>query len=114
MNKVPEFYSFQDFYPYYLSEHSNPTCRALHYIGTVLGSVFLVLALLTQNLWFLVLYPLCGYSFAWVGHFAFEKNKPATFNYPIWSLMGDYKMLWMAFNGTLDPFLKEAFAKYGK
>lgn len=87
------FASFREFYPYYLSEHSNRTCRRLHVIGSaamliVLGAI-IVGAL---SLWWLISLPLIAYGFAWVGHFVFEKNRPATFTYPVWSFMGDWVM----------------------
>lgn len=87
-----DFQSFKDFYPYYLEEHSNATCRRLHFVGTwgVIGLT--VAAIIASNWWLLLLLPLCGYGFAWVGHFFFEKNKPATFKYPFYSLLGDWVM----------------------
>ena len=86
------FDSFKDFYPYYLGEHANRTCRRLHFIGTTLV-VLIVLAALwwREPLWLLAV-PLTGYGFAWAGHFFFEKNRPATFTYPVYSLMGDWVM----------------------
>src|SRR3989338_3804621 len=88
----PTFTSFEQFYPYYLSEHSNLTCRRLHFVGSTLVLVTLAFVLVTGN-WALVwLRPLLGYGFAWVGHFFFEKNRPATFTYPWYSLMGDWVM----------------------
>ena len=86
------FTSFAEFYPFYLSEHSNRTCRRLHFVGTslVLGTV--VAALVTGNAWWLAAAPVAGYGFAWVGHFAFEHNRPATFIHPLYSLMGDWVM----------------------
>jgi hypothetical protein len=81
---------FADFYPYYLSEHSNQTCRRLHFVGTLLVLVVLALALGTRNPWWLLAAPLAGYGFAWVGHFVFEKNRPATFRHPWYSLAGDF------------------------
>ncbi|PRY90638.1 DUF962 domain-containing protein [Mongoliibacter ruber] len=85
-----KFNSLRDFYPYYLSEHLNPTCRKLHFIGTALLFVILAYALFTANYLFLLLIPVVGYGFAWVGHFFFEKNKPATFQYPFYSLASDF------------------------
>ena len=87
-----DFQSFKDFYPYYLEEHSNTTCRRLHFFGTwgVIGLTTAALA--TATWWLLLLLPICGYGFAWVGHFFFEKNKPATFDYPFYSLLGDWVM----------------------
>ena len=84
--------SFTDFYPFYLSEHSNRTCRRLHFVGTSLGLVFFASALATQNWWFLLAGLVCGYAFAWVGHFFFEHNRPATFTYPLYSFLGDWVM----------------------
>jgi hypothetical protein len=98
-----DFKSFQDFYPHYLSEHSNGTCRLLHFIGSWLVLGILAATFLTQNWWLALLIPLAGYGFAWVGHFAFEKNKPATFRFPAWSLMGDWVMWWQLLTGRI-PF----------
>lgn len=87
------FNSFAEFYPYYLEEHRHPTCRRLHYVGSLLVLVVLGYALISgQWLWLLAL-PVIGYGFAWIGHFAFERNRPATFQYPLYSLMGDWVML---------------------
>jgi len=84
--------SFAAFYPFYLSEHANRTCRRLHFVGTSLGLACLAAALATLNPWWLLAGLLIGYAFAWVGHFVFEKNRPATFTYPLWSFMGDWVM----------------------
>jgi hypothetical protein len=84
--------SFEAFYPFYLSEHSNRTCRRIHVVGTSLAAGAFVAFLMTLNPWWLLAMPVVGYGFAWVGHFAFEKNRPATFRHPLWSLMGDWRM----------------------
>ncbi len=84
--------SFREFYPFYLDEHRNAACRRLHVIGSALVLIALGAAVVTRNPWLLMLMPVIGYGFAWVGHFAFEKNRPATFSYPLWSLMGDWAM----------------------
>ncbi len=92
------FQSFREFYPYYLQEHSNETCRRLHFIGSTLVLVILAYAAVTQTWRALWLVPLAGYGFAWAGHVFFEHNKPATFKHPIYSLMGDwvmYKDIWL-------------------
>ena len=95
------FTSFAEFYPYYLQEHSNDVCRRLHYVGSLLVLSILGYALFTQQwLWLLAL-PFAGYGFAWVGHFVFEKNKPATYKYPLYSFMGDWVMLKDAFTGRI-------------
>lgn len=95
--------SFRDFYPYYLSEHRNRTCRQLHFAGTTLVLAILVAAVVMRNAWLLLLIPVAGYGFAWVGHFAFEKNRPATFKHPLYSLMGDWVMYWQLLTGKI-PF----------
>jgi len=87
------FASFNDFYPYYLREHSSRASRRLHVIGTVLALVFLIAAVVTGRWSLLWGVPIAGYGFAWVGHFAFEKNRPATFRHPFYSLRGDLTML---------------------
>ena len=87
-----EYKTFAEFYPFYLAEHSNQTCRRLHFIGSSLVLVVLLYALFSGRLSFLFLLPLIGYGFAWVGHFVFEKNRPATFQYPLYSLAGDWVM----------------------
>jgi hypothetical protein len=84
--------SFREFYPFYLSEHANPTCRRLHFVGTTLVIVFLATAFLTRNAWWLVGALVGGYGFAWIGHFFFEHNRPATFTYPVYSFIGDWVM----------------------
>ena len=95
------FTSFAEFYPYYLQEPSNDVCRRLHYVGSLLVLSILGYALFTQQwLWLLAL-PFAGYGFAWVGHFVFEKNKPATFKYPLYSFMGEWVMLKDAFTGRI-------------
>ncbi|MCA1798958.1 MAG: DUF962 domain-containing protein [Xanthomonadaceae bacterium] len=86
------FQSFRDFYPYYLSEHSNVVCRRLHFVGSWVALVFAGLAVGTLNPWWLLGALLSGYAFAWVGHFVFEKNRPATFRYPFYSFAGDWVM----------------------
>ena len=91
------FKSFAEFYPFYLNEHSNRTCRRLHFVGSSLGLVCLGLAFALRNPLWILAGLLCGYAFAWVGHFGFEKNKPASFKRPLYSFMGDwvmYKDIW--------------------
>jgi hypothetical protein len=91
------FQTFADFYPFYLREHSNRTCRRLHFLGSSLALACLVLLVVTANPWWFLVGLLCGYGFAWLGHFGFEKNKPASFKRPLYSFMGDwvmYKDIW--------------------
>lgn len=89
---VRSFSNFSEFYPYYLSEHANRTCRRLHFVGTTLALAFILHTLSTLNFWWLLAALLSGYGFAWVGHYFYEKNRPATFTYPRWSFMGDWVM----------------------
>ena len=86
------FRTFGEFYPYYLSEHSDRNCRRLHFVGTSLVIATAVYAVASGNWLALLAVPLLGYGFAWVGHFFFEHNRPATFTYPVYSLMGDFVM----------------------
>ena len=111
---APKFDSFAEFFPYYLAEHSDPICRSLHYIGTTIATSVLLYALYTGTWWMILLNPLIGYGFAWAGHFIFEKNKPATFDYPLWSLIGDYKMLGLWTSGRLAPAMASALDQFGR
>ncbi len=95
------FSSFSEFYPFYLGEHRNRTCRRLHFIGSTLVIVVLVLALWSGQLRWLWLMPVIGYGFAWVGHYVFEKNRPATFKHPLYSLMGDWAMYGQMLTGKM-------------
>ena len=87
-----QFSSFADFYPFYLDEHQDIVCRRLHFVGTLGVIALLLLTVWSRNLFWLALVPFVGYGFAWVGHFIFEKNRPATFQYPFFSLVGDFVM----------------------
>ena len=98
VDRVKAMHSFAEFYPFYLGEHRNRTCRRLHFVGSTLGLLCLAYALVTQTWSFLLIGLLCGYAFAWIGHFGFEKNKPASFKRPLYSFMGDwvmYKDIWV-------------------
>lgn len=98
---------YAEFWPFYLQEHSNPTNRVLHYIGTTLTFVALAAAIWTRNWWLLLLMPVAGYFFAWVGHYGVQKNRPATFTYPFWSLISDFRMYFVWVSGGLDRELKK-------
>lgn len=93
MSTVQSFSSFREFYPFYLGEHRNATSRRLHVIGTSVTLAVLAYAVASARWWLLPLAPLPGYVFAWVGHFFFEHNRPATFRHPLYSLAGDFVML---------------------
>jgi len=84
------FQRFAEFYPFYLSEHRNRTCRRLHFVGTALVVLVVIAAVLSMNPWLLLGAPIAGYGFAWIGHFVFERNRPATFQHPWYSLLGDF------------------------
>jgi hypothetical protein len=99
MNDEERFGSFGEFYPFYLSEHANQVSRRLHFVGSSIAACLILAALITRDGWLLAIAMLQGYAFAWVGHFFFEHNKPATFKYPIFSLMGDWRMWWETLTG---------------
>jgi hypothetical protein len=93
------FATFEEFYPFYIHEHSDRTCRRIHVVGSALVLVALAAAIVTRNAWWLLAMPVIGYGFAWAGHVFFEKNRPATFKYPLWSLMGDWRMFFETVTG---------------
>jgi hypothetical protein len=97
------FRSFREFYPYYLSEHRDPTCRRLHVVGSTLVLLIVVGALLSGALRWLWAAPVAGYGFAWIGHYFFEHNRPATFRHPLYSFIGDWVMYRDVLTGRL-PF----------
>lgn len=105
--------TLKEFYPYYLLEHNNPTSRSLHFIGTSLFLCILFYGLITVNWRILIIGPILGYGFAWIGHFFFEKNKPATFKYPLFSLASDFIMLYHFLSGQLPKRMADARIKMG-
>jgi hypothetical protein len=98
---MTSFSNFSEFYPFYLAEHGNRVCRRLHFIGSSLVIAVVVLALSTGQLRWLWLAPVAGYGFAWVGHYVFEKNRPATFKHPLYSLLGDWVMYGQMLRGKV-------------
>jgi hypothetical protein len=100
------FNSFAEFWPYYLNEHSKPGTRWLHLIGTASGLVLVVFFVVIGKWWLFPLALIPGYGAAWIGHFFIEKNKPATFQHPLWSFMGDYKMIGLMLTGRMNAELR--------
>ncbi|MGH8430412.1 MAG: Mpo1-like protein [Solimonas sp.] len=96
-----EYHCLQDFYSFYLGEHANRSCRRLHFVGSTLALLLLATALLTRTWWLIPLGFVQGYAFAWVGHFYFEHNRPATFKYPWMSFVSDWKMWWQMLTGKI-------------
>jgi len=107
MSEPQKFQNYREFFPYYVKAHSDLSNRVMHMIGTLLGMVVLVVALVTGHPWYAVLWPVIAYAFAWTGHFLLEKNTPATFGHPLWSLRGDYHMLALMITGRLGPYLEQ-------
>ena len=103
MSQPPRYTTLDEFYPFYLSEHSNRTSRRLHFVGSSLVLGWVGVALMTLNPWWLLAALVQGYAFAWVGHFFFENNRPATFRYPLLSFLGDWRMWWQMLTGRI-PF----------
>lgn len=100
--------NYHEFWDFYVREHSEPLTRYLHFIGTSLGIILLVW-FIVRGTWYY--FPLClivGYAFAWISHFFVEHNKPATFKYPLWSFISDYKMVWFMITGKMDAELERA------
>lgn len=104
--------SYKEFYAFYLREHSNAVNRAFHFAGTLLVQVLLATVLIQPSCWLILLVPVAGYGFAWAGHFLFEKNKPATFRYPLWSLASDFVMFFHIISGDIESKLQEAQEKH--
>jgi hypothetical protein len=105
------FSTYEEFWPFYVSQHLHPVCRALHFVGTTCVLAALAAAVLRAPGWLLCA-PLAGYGFAWIGHFFFERNRPATFTYPLWSLRGDFRMYRLTLLGRMPPELRRASERF--
>jgi hypothetical protein len=108
MNRDDRIKSFEEFWLFYVREHSTRGCRRLHFIGSTLGLVCLIATLVTGNLWLIPLGLVVGYGFAWTGHFFIEHNQPATFRYPLRSFMADWKMWGLMLTGRMQPEVERA------
>jgi len=100
--------TYSDFWPHYLREHARPGTRRLHYFGTALALLLLAAAIIFQIWWLIPVAIVCGYLFAWIGHMAVEHNRPATFTYPFWSLISDFRMFFLLCNGRIRGELRRA------
>jgi hypothetical protein len=103
----PRFTNYEEFFTFYLHEHSDPRNRWMHAVGTLLAIAVVVIAVAAGHPWFALLWPLVAYSFAWTGHFLMEGNKPATFGHPFWSFISDFRMLWLMVTGRIKVRLQE-------
>jgi hypothetical protein len=100
------FASFEGFWPHYLREHARPATRVVHVAGTLAAAALLLLGLAAGNWWLLLLAPVVGYGCAWISHLTLERNRPATFSHPLWSLRGDLRLAWLAVTGRLGAELR--------
>jgi hypothetical protein len=110
MSSKRVFHSYDEFFDFYLQQHLHPGNRVLHAIGTILGIGIVIAAFATGHGWFALLFLPTVYAFAWTGHFLLEKNKPATFDYPFWSFISDFRMLALMLTGRLQSHLRAAEA----
>jgi hypothetical protein len=103
------YQTFAEFWPFYVREHSLPACRAIHFVGSTLALAVLVAAIVYSP-WLLLAMPVVGYGFAWFSHFAIEKNRPASFKYPLWSFIADWKMWALMLAGRMSAEVTKATA----
>jgi hypothetical protein len=106
MSEPHQFADYNEFFAFYVKQHSDPRNRLMHACGTALGLTIVIVALATGHPWFALLWIPIAYGFAWTGHFLIEKNKPATFGHPFWSFISDFRMLGLMLVGRLGPYLK--------
>ena len=103
----PEFANYEEFFSFYLTEHSDRRNRLMHATGTVLGLGMLIIAIAVGHPWYALFWPVVSYGFAWTGHFLIEGNRPATFGHPFWSFISDFRMLGLMARGRLDSRLSD-------
>ena len=94
--------NYNEFWEFYVREHSKPLTRVLHFLGTSLGIALLIWVIATGRWYFFPLFLIVGYGFAWFAHFVVEKNRPATFKYPLWSFISDFRMMWYMVTGRME------------
>ena len=102
------FSSYEDFFLFYLTQHSDGRNRALHAVGTVSSLLFVGATIYMHHAWYALLWPVIAYSFAWTGHFLIEHNKPATFGHPFWSFISDFRMVYLMLTGQLNARMQVA------
>jgi len=102
--------TYSEFWDFYVQEHSKPMTRVLHFVGTALGLILLAYFAATGRWYLFLIFPLVGYAFAWFAHFAVEKNKPASFKYPLWSFISDFKMMWFMITGRMGREVERVLA----
>ena len=103
--------NYAEFWDFYVAEHSQPLTRLFHFVGTLLGLVLLVWFIKNGTYFYLPLCLVVGYAFAWFSHFVIEKNKPATFKYPLWSFISDYKMMFYMLTGRMNAEVERVINK---
>lgn len=113
MSAPREFSSFEEFWPSYVRAHSKKSTRVVHFVGTTAAMACVAGGVLTRRRWLLALAPVVGYGPAWASHFFLEKNRPATFTHPLWSLRGDLKMWWMMVRREMDAEVERVLAGDG-
>ena len=111
---APRFNSFEEFWPFYVREHSKKTTRTLHFVGTSLAMASVAAALVSKRRGLLLAAPVVGYGLAWIGHFFVENNRPATFKYPAWSLRADMVMWWKTATGAMDAEVDRVLYQDGR
>jgi hypothetical protein len=109
-----EFRNYDEFFTFYLHEHSHPRNRLMHAAGTLLGLCTVIIPFAVGHPWYALLWPVVAYGFAWTGHFFIEGNKPATFGHPFWSLISDFRMLGLMVTGRLEARIQQGSAASAK